>query len=113
MRGLPPEAQEKSNILWLHAFDFQRWFQTQIIFFIYQNYSPRYDRDIISIFTTYMARSLEKKDLIYVPYMLQKYIEGFPDPYVEQELSQDSLPMLVQHTCKVLDRENKAINEYF
>ena len=35
MRGLPPEAKEKSNILWLHAFDFQRWFQTYIIYFIY------------------------------------------------------------------------------
>ena len=43
----------------------------------------KFDREVINVFTAYMSRSVEKKDLIYVPYLLQKYLENFPDPYVE------------------------------
>ena len=60
-----------------------------------------------------MSHSDDKKDLIYVPSMLQKYIENFQDPQIEQELSQESLPMLIKFICKVLDRENRHPSDFF
>ena len=60
-----------------------------------------------------MSRSIEKKDLIYVPQLLQSYLNIFADPYVEQELSSESLPVLIRHICKVLDKENRYPHEFF
>ncbi len=41
------------------------------------------------------------------------YMKAFPDRAVEQKLSEESLPAVVRHVCKVLDRENKKCEEYF
>ena len=105
--------QENQSMLWLHVFDFQRWFQTQIVPHFYQQYNPDYDREVLNVFTLYMSRSEEQKHLIYLPFILQTYIERFPDRHVEQELSQEALPTLIRYICKVLDRINKRPKEYF
>lgn len=60
-----------------------------------------------------MSRSEEQKNMIFMPFLLQNYIERFPDFYVEQELSEEALPTLIRYVCKVLDKVNKKPIEFF
>lgn len=50
-----------------------------------------------------MSHGETHKNMMYVPHLLQKYIESFPDPRVEQEMAEESLILLIRYVCRVLD----------
>ena len=67
------------------------------------------------MFTEYMSVTGKEncKNLIYVPHLLQKYNDLFPDGQVTQTLSNESLPLLVRYVCKVLDKINRPPERMF
>ena len=70
----------------------------------------------MNVFTHYMSRSDEQKDLIYMPNLLVEYLKnlgGLGDAQIIGELSQESLPILVRYICKVLDQENLEPEKHF
>ena len=79
----------------------------------YQEVNPRYDREVLNIFSTYISRSNEQRNLIYLPFLLQKYIKNHHDKHVEEKLAIESLPILVRHICKVLDQINRPPKVFF
>lgn len=60
-----------------------------------------------------MSHDEKSPNMIYVPELLKKYIYWFPSFEIEQELSRESLPILIRHVCQVLDQENRPPDYYF